>query len=120
MTTRSTTGAETKRRKETLESKLKGLLGSSLLRDELRIDSEPDALDRVRSHTDRDMAVQRLNQDTRLIRDIQSAMARIKAGSYGCCGQCGEPIPGKRLDAIPWCSLCLDCQSKMEVFKDAA
>jgi len=123
MTTRSTTAAETKRRQRILETKLADLLDSPLAREELRVDSEPDSLDRVRSNADRDMAVQLLNRDNRLLRDVQSAIIRIKEGTYGLCAQCEEPIPSKRLEAVPWARLCIACQAKAEAtaqFKDAA
>jgi len=128
MTTRSSTASETKRKQRTLEAKLRDLLAGSPARDELCIDAEPDSLDRVRSNSDRDMAVQLLNQDARLIREIRSAIGRIKEGTYGLCAQCEEPIPSKRLDAVPWARCCVSCQAAAEsatqgptpVFKHAA
>jgi len=37
-------------------------------------------------------------------------MERIEEGSYGTCLNCEEEINTKRLDAVPWTSLCIDCQ----------
>src|ERR1700692_4754539 len=103
------TAAETRRRKAALESKLKELVGVSSQREELRIDYVADPLDQVRSSTDREMAVQRLGRQSRLIHDVQSALATIEDGTYGICERCEEPIPRKRLDAIPWARLCVRC-----------
>jgi DnaK suppressor protein len=122
------TAAETRRRKAALESKLKELVGVSSQREELRIDYVADPLDQVRSSTDREMAVQRLGRQSRLIHDVQSALATIEDGTYGICERCEEPIPRKRLDAIPWARLCVRCQSAAEAaspngqptFQDAA
>ena len=35
------------------------------------------------------------------VKEIDQALARLDAGSYGLCEVCGEPIPGERLRAIP-------------------
>ncbi|KAA0234384.1 MAG: hypothetical protein EDR02_08980 [Actinobacteria bacterium] len=37
-----------------------------------------------------------------LIDEIDAALARIDAGSYGICMVSGKPIPKERLKAIPW------------------
>ncbi len=60
------------------------------------------------------MAVQTLNQQARSIHDIRDALARIEEGSYGLCERCDEPIPPKRLEALPWARMCVKCQSAVE------
>jgi RNA polymerase-binding protein DksA len=45
---------------------------------------------------------------------IESALGRIDEGTYGTCTSCGTEIPEERLDAVPWASLCIDCQRKRE------
>jgi DnaK suppressor protein len=45
------------------------------------------------------------------IEDIDSALARIDAGGYGVCQQCGKPIPRERLRALPQAALCVACKS---------
>jgi DnaK suppressor protein len=107
-------GAGTRRRKATLQSKLEDLLKFSGHRTTLEIQPTADPLDQVRSSTDRDMAVETLNQQARSIQEIRSALARIEEGSYGYCERCEEPIPAKRLDALPWARMCVKCQSATE------
>ena len=41
--------------------------------------------------------------------EIDGALARIDAGTYGTCTNCGNEIPVGRLEAHPWASLCIDC-----------
>ena len=41
--------------------------------------------------------------------DINAALARIEAGTYGTCTNCGKEISVGRLEAYPWASLCIDC-----------
>jgi DnaK suppressor protein len=106
--------AGTRRRTATLQSKLEDLLKFSGHRTTLEIQPTADPLDQVRSSTDRDMAVETLNQQARSIQEIRSALARIEEGSYGYCERCEEPIPAKRLDALPWARMCVKCQSATE------
>ena len=46
------------------------------------------------------------------IKDIDRALAKIDAGTYGICDSCGEAIPAARLEALSASSLCVDCASK--------
>jgi DnaK suppressor protein len=43
---------------------------------------------------------------------VEEALDRIQVGDYGICLDCGEPIPGKRLNAIPWARFCVPCQDR--------
>lgn len=108
------TAPQLNRRKRSLESKLREL-GGSHDREDLRIEYLADPLDRVRSNADRDVAVQRLDHQTRLVHDIQSALVKIDQGAYGICERCEGLIPSKRLDTVPWARLCVRCQSAVEV-----
>lgn len=46
---------------------------------------------------------------------VEEALDRIKVGHYGFCQDCGEPIPVKRLKAIPWARYCIACQERVAV-----
>ena len=50
--------------------------------------------------------------------NIDEALARIEAGTYGECQNCGRPIDEERLDINPTTTFCNDCASKEEA--DAA
>jgi len=103
-----------RRRKAALQSKLDDLLQLSGDRESLEIQQMADPLDQVRWSTDRDMAVETLNQQARSIHEIRSALDRIEEGIYGQCERCDEPIAAKRLDALPWARMCVHCQSSTE------
>src|SRR5579863_1298094 len=105
---------EIKRRRAALETTLREALGSSNLREELEIEHLADPLDQIRSNTDREIAVQRLDGQARLVREVRSALERIEHGTYGSCEQCEEPIGKRRLDALPWARLCVTCQGRQE------
>jgi RNA polymerase-binding protein DksA len=44
-----------------------------------------------------------------LLDQVNAAIERIGAGTYGICQQCGHTIDGQRLQAIPYTSRCIDC-----------
>ena len=50
---------------------------------------------------------------------IRQAIDRIDAGQYGLCLGCGDMIPDRRLNTIPWAALCIDCQQEWEALQTA-
>ena len=44
------------------------------------------------------------------LRLIDEALDRLDSGDYGICLSCEEPIPPKRLHAVPWARYCVRCQ----------
>jgi len=49
-----------------------------------------------------------------LLTEVQQALERIDNGTYGKCVDCGQPIPEKRLEAIPWAARDVKCEEKLE------
>lgn len=45
--------------------------------------------------------------------DVDAALAKIKAGTYGVCSNCGQPISADRLEFRPASVLCISCKSKI-------
>lgn len=45
---------------------------------------------------------------------LDAALARIEAGTYGECTDCGVSIPAPRLQASPAVTRCIPCQEKVE------
>jgi RNA polymerase-binding protein DksA len=56
----------------------------------------------------RDLALRERN-DLHLA-EVDAAIARLDAGTYGTCTSCARPIAPERLEALPWAALCIDCQ----------
>ena len=48
------------------------------------------------------------------LEDVEQAIERLDDGSYGRCIDCGEPIPGPRLEALPWAARCIACQTRRD------
>src|SRR6266567_5642306 len=73
------------------------------------VELEEEAVDL--EETDVEQAI--LDNERALLVEVQQALARIDNGTYGICSNCGQPIPEKRLEAIPWATLCVTCESKL-------
>jgi RNA polymerase-binding protein DksA len=61
-----------------------------------------------------DVALAEVARDAAEVRDINAAQARIAAGSYGICIDCGGPIGKKRLEAHPTAKRCIADQQRRE------
>jgi RNA polymerase-binding protein DksA len=49
-----------------------------------------------------------------ILAQVDDALAKIEAGTYGVCDRCGAPIPEARLEALPYAALCVACQARIE------
>jgi DnaK suppressor protein len=45
---------------------------------------------------------------------VKEALARLDAGTYGQCVDCGKSLPDERLEARPEAARCVDCQQRVE------
>jgi DnaK suppressor protein len=79
-------------------------------REALAIDTSHDELDRVQQATEREMAIDNLERQSDRLHEVQSALRRIDAGTFGTCLDCEEYISLKRLTAVPWSPSCITCQ----------
>ena len=73
-----------------------------------------DIVDQASSYTEKNVEMRAINRQIKLISKINSALKRIKDGTYGFCEDTGEPIGLKRLIARPVATLSIDAQEKHE------
>jgi DnaK suppressor protein len=52
--------------------------------------------------------------EEQLLEEVDAALARIDAGTFGVCEDCGKPIDPARLEAIPYVSRCIACAKRHE------
>jgi RNA polymerase-binding transcription factor DksA len=64
------------------------------------------------SDADRESAVIEVMQAQEA--QVQDALARLEAGTYGACVDCGQPLPEERLEARPEAARCLADQARKE------
>src|SRR5262245_23467387 len=65
-----------------------------------------------------EMASHLAELDSRELDQIERALGRLKQGTYGVCESCAQKIPVGRLNALPYSTLCIDCQREMERYPD--
>ena len=51
---------------------------------------------------------------SRTLESVDAALKRLGSGTYGHCETCGNPIDRARLEALPYASRCVSCQSRLE------
>lgn len=49
---------------------------------------------------------------TESLHEVEDALTKVDAGTYGDCESCGQPIAEARLEAKPAARLCITCASK--------
>jgi RNA polymerase-binding protein DksA len=49
---------------------------------------------------------------------VESALARLEAGTFGRCLRCGKDIAPERLEALPWAEHCIECARLIAQGKD--
>ena len=63
---------------------------------------------------DKDFALSLLSQEQDALFEIEEAMKRVDAGTYGLCEMSGKPIPVARLEALPFARYTVECQTEIE------
>lgn len=54
-----------------------------------------------------------LQNQRRLLAEVEEALARLREGTYGRCLSCGRPIPEHRLEALPWAVRDVACEAQV-------
>ena len=78
------------------------------------LESAQDIADRAANSYNKEFLFSQSNNDRQLLQMVDSALSRIREGSFGQCISCGEEINAKRLEAVPWTRHCIECQEKLE------
>jgi len=73
-----------------------------------------DMVDMSDASIEEEMAFALLDMRATLLTRIEGALARLDAGNYGTCIQCGESISTGRLRALPFAVRCRDCETRVE------
>ena len=76
---------------------------------DIQFDEESGEGDTLNVERERDLALSA--QAREAVVEIDRALAKMDAGTYGVCERCGHPIPKARLKALPYAALCVACKS---------
>ena len=63
---------------------------------------------------DREFALNLVSSEQDALYEIDEALQRIEAGTYGACDVCGRGIEKARLKALPFAKMCIRCKSEAE------
>jgi DnaK suppressor protein len=74
-----------------------------------------DGLEEAQYKLDRDLAIVSLSHESAIVRGVAMGLRRIEQGTFGACTNCGGDISDRRLDAVPWAPLCIECQRAGEL-----
>jgi len=96
------------------ENLVKSVKRSQIAADEIRIEHTEDEGDLATISHDRDVLYNLHEGSFVRLQSIEAAIKAIDSGQYGVCIRCEEDISEKRLEAVPWASMCIRCQEASE------
>ena len=99
------------RRREALRRSLSGELGQFRTSDESFVG---DPLDAAVEGEYAEINSELAETEVRELGRIGRALERVREGHYGVCEGCGKKIPVARLRALPYATMCIECQAKSE------
>ena len=85
----------------------------SLLK-ELRAQTAGDVVDAALDSAQDEISSQLAEVESRELASIENALQRMREGQYGVCESCSCSIPMARLNALPYATLCINCQREQE------
>ena len=100
-------------RRDALRTALAGDL--SLLK-ELRAQTAGDVVDAALDSAQDEISSQLAEVESRELASIENALQRMREGQYGKCEGCSGTIPMARLHALPYATLCIECQREAEKY----
>lgn len=92
----------------------RALAGDLSLLMQLREQSGGDVVDAALDAAQDEISSQLAEVESRELGSIEKALARITAGNYGKCEHCEKSIPMARLNALPYATMCIECQQASE------
>jgi RNA polymerase-binding transcription factor len=81
--------------------------------DDVNIVDDAGFADRGHSSEERSQVIAVVRALRSNLRDVERALSKMEAGTYGICERCGQPISRERLEALPWAELCIDCKQRV-------
>jgi len=105
-------------KREALIQEIKQQLGQSVTDEQQRrLEAAMDSGDQALVDLEREMGISLQEMRNQERKNIDNALDSLDEGTYGACAECGEEISEKRLHALPFARLCVECQSKRELME---
>lgn len=77
-------------------------------------DGAQDVADKAANSYTKEFLFSLSNTEREMIQQLDEALLRLDEKKFGRCTSCGSDVNQKRLEAVPWASLCFPCQEKQE------
>jgi DnaK suppressor protein len=81
---------------------------------DVETDIAQDVADKAESSYTKEFLLSLSDAERDQLFQIDAALKRIEARDFGACQMCQKEIGKKRLNALPWTPLCIECQEKAE------
>jgi DnaK suppressor protein len=105
-------------KRQEIIKEIEGSLGQSLTEDQQRrLESARDVGDQALMDLERELGISLMEMRNRRRQSIDEALTRLHEGTYGMCAECGIEISERRLQAVPFAKLCVECQSRAELLE---
>ena len=86
-----------------------------LAADEINVEATEDEGDLATISHARELFFNLQEGDLARLRSIEEAMEALDRGQYGECIRCDDDIDEKRLEVVPWATMCVRCQEEVEM-----
>lgn len=103
------------KRRDALRKALAGDLSSL---NELKEQTAGDVIDAALDSSYNEISSQLAEVESRELANIENALEKMREGTYGLCEHCNAKIPAARLNALPYATLCINCQRQAELDGD--
>jgi DnaK suppressor protein len=104
-------------KKEQLTRKLSELTNESK---EMETNVAQDVVDKAETSYTKEFLLSLSDAERDQLMLIDDALKRLQRDEFGFCQSCHREIGRKRLEALPWTPLCIDCQEKAEKESEAS
>ncbi|HPW17382.1 MAG TPA: TraR/DksA family transcriptional regulator [Candidatus Aminicenantes bacterium] len=98
-------------KRESITDKLTKTISESK---EMEVNVAQDVVDKAETSYSKEFLLSLSDGERRQLLLIDEALKRLERGGFGVCQVCGKEIGAKRIAAIPWTPLCIECQEKAE------
>ena len=99
---------------EEYQKLIRSINRNRLAEEEIKLENTEDEGDLATISHNKELLYNLHESDFQRLKSIQEALKRMDRGEYGECLKCGEDINEKRLMAVPWATMCIECQEDAE------
>src|SRR5437016_7205906 len=99
---------------EEYQKLIRSINRNRMAEEEIQLENTEDEGDLATISHNKELLYNLHESDFQRLKSIQEALKRMDRGEYGECVRCSEDINEKRLMAVPWATLCIQCQEEAE------